>query len=80
MHEVSLVAALVDRIEAAAIRESFAKVLEIRLGVGEVSSVDASCLEFCFPGVTRGTILDGAKLVLVPREGRDLTVIDLDVE
>jgi len=80
MHEVSLVAALVDRIEAAAVRESFAKVLEIRLGVGEVSGVDGSCLEFCFPEVTRGTVLDGARLVLVPREGRDLTVIDLDVE
>jgi len=50
------------------------------LGVGEVSGVDGSCLEFCFPEVTRGTVLDGARLVLVPREGRDLTVIDLDVE
>jgi hydrogenase nickel incorporation protein HypA/HybF len=80
MHEVSLVAALIDRIEAVAASEHFAQVMEIRLGVGDDSGVDASALEFCFPEVTRGSVLDGARLVLVPREGKDLTVIDLDVE
>ena len=64
MHEVSLVAALVDQIEDVAQREGFERVLEIRMGVGALSGVDPSCLEFCFPEVTRDSVLEGAKLIL----------------
>lgn len=80
MHEVSLVAALIDRVEAVAVKECFSRVMEIRLGVGDQSGVDASALEFCFPEVTQGTVLNGAKLTLEPTKSKDLTIIDLDVE
>jgi len=63
VHEVSLVAALVDQIEETAVARNFRRVLEIRLGIGELSGVDPECLGFCFPEVTRSTILDGARLV-----------------
>ena len=64
MHEVSLVAALVDQIQEVAHKESFDRVLEIRIAVGALSGVDPSCLEFCYPEVTRDTVLEGSKLIL----------------
>ncbi len=70
MHEVSLVSALVDQIEETATTRNFQRVLEIRLGIGELSGVEPECLAFCFPEVTRFTILDGARLVteMIPAE------------
>jgi hydrogenase nickel incorporation protein HypA/HybF len=62
MHEVSLVSALVEQVEEVSRREGFRRVLEIRLSVGELSGVEPSCVEFCFSEVTRGTILEGARL------------------
>lgn len=64
MHEVSLIADLIDRVDEVAEAQKFDRVLEIRLRVGELCGVEPSCLEFCFPEVTRGTRLEGARLVL----------------
>jgi hydrogenase nickel incorporation protein HypA/HybF len=66
MHEVSLVAAVVEQVEEAAEREHFSRVLAIRLSVGALSGVDPACLEFCFSEVTRATVLEGARLSLDP--------------
>jgi hydrogenase nickel incorporation protein HypA/HybF len=68
MHEVSLVAALVDQIQEEARKQSFTHVLKIRLGIGKLSGVEAECLEFCFPEVVKGTILDGAALEMESEE------------
>ena len=64
MHEVSLVAAMVEQVEQAARAQGFERVTEVRVGIGAWSGVEASCVEFCFPEVTRGTVLDGAHLVI----------------
>lgn len=66
MHEVSLLAALVDQIEELAPRENFDRVLKIRIAVGAWSGVESSCLEFCYPEVTRNTVLEGSELILEP--------------
>jgi len=66
MHEVSLVAAMVEQVEQAARTQGFERVTEVRVGIGAWSGVEASCVEFCFPEVTRGTVLDGARLVIEP--------------
>lgn len=64
MHEVSLVARLVERIEEVARLEGFDRVLELRVEVGSLSGVEPACVEFCFAEVARGTVLEGACLVL----------------
>lgn len=64
MHEVSLVSALVDQMEETAVARNFQRVLEIRLAIGQLSGVDPECLAFCFPEVTRATVLEGARLVM----------------
>jgi len=64
MHEVSLVGSLVEQVEEIGRRQGFSQVLEIRLSVGALSGVEPSCVEFCFPEVTRGSVLEGARLHL----------------
>jgi hydrogenase nickel incorporation protein HypA/HybF len=79
MHELSLVSALVEQVDELSVRESFERVLEIRLGVGSQSGVEPACVEFCFPEVTRGTRLEGAKLVLARSDGREFRILDMEV-
>ncbi|NJL25976.1 MAG: hydrogenase maturation nickel metallochaperone HypA [Calothrix sp. SM1_5_4] len=62
MHEVSLVASLVDRITEVAAREGFSRVIKIRLRVGALSGVEPLALEFCFSEVVKGSVLEGANL------------------
>ena len=83
MHEVSLVSALVDQIEELKVKEDFAQVLEIRLGIGTQSGVNPESIEFCFSEVTRKSCLQGAKLVLErldsPSQITKFCVLDLEV-
>ena len=58
--------ALIEQVEDLASKEKFDQVYEIRVAVGAMSGVDPSCLEFCFSEASRGSVLNGAKLVLEP--------------
>jgi len=64
MHELSLISALVEQVEAVALKQSFKSVSNIRLAIGELSGVDPSCFEFCFSEGTRDSVLFGAKLTM----------------
>jgi hydrogenase nickel incorporation protein HypA/HybF len=66
MHELSLVAAIIDHALEVLAREGAARVLTVTLGVGVLSCADPSALAFCFPLATRGTALAGARLELHP--------------
>ena len=68
MHELSMMSALVEQVEALALKEQFEKVREIRLSVGTLSGVDPSCLEFCFSEASEDSVLNGAKLIIEPVE------------
>ena len=64
MHELSLAGDLVERLEEAARRERAARIVEIRLELGAMSGVDRDAFEFAFPEVARGTLAEGARLVV----------------
>lgn len=64
MHEVGLVSALIEQVEVLAKKHRFRQVERVRLGVGLLSGVNGESIEFCFPEVTRQTILQGAQLIL----------------
>lgn len=66
MHELSLVTAIVDHALEVLAREGAARVLTVTLGVGVLSCADPGALDFCFPIVTRGTPLEGARLEMRP--------------
>ena len=71
MHEISLVESVVALIEDERRKQGFSRVRTIRLKVGRLGHAEPEALRFCFDAVTRGTIVDGARLDIdiVPGEG-----------
>jgi hydrogenase nickel incorporation protein HypA/HybF len=57
-------------VEAVARQAGTARVVSIRLEVGELAGVARDALDFCFEVCVRGTPLDGASLDIVPIPGR----------
>jgi hydrogenase nickel incorporation protein HypA/HybF len=64
MHELSIVASVVDSVTESAAAFPGARVLEVRLRVGALASVVVDSLEFCWGIATEGTDIEGAKLIV----------------
>ena len=64
MHELSLAGGILKLVEDAAARESFARVLQLRLEVGKLAAVEVQALRFALESLAPGTALDGAELVI----------------
>ena len=64
MHELSIVASVVDTVTESLAAYPGARVLEVRLRVGVLASVVVDSLEFCWGIATDGTQLAGSKLVV----------------
>jgi len=64
MHELSIVASVVDTVTESLAAYPGARVLEVRLRVGVLASVVVDSLEFCWGIATDGTRLAGSKLVV----------------
>ena len=67
MHEMSLVADVVDLVER---RTTGRHVTEVRLRVGALTGVLPDAMQFCFELATAGTRLEGATLELETVPGR----------
>jgi hydrogenase nickel incorporation protein HypA/HybF len=64
MHELSIIASVVDSVTESVAAYPGARVLEVRLRVGALASVVVDSLEFCWGIATDGTELEGARLVV----------------
>ena len=71
MHEMSLCEGVIELVEEEARKGGFAKVRTVVLELGALGSVEPDAMEFCFDAVSRGTVADGARLVIetVPGAG-----------
>ncbi len=71
MHEVSLIESVVAIVADERKRQAFSKVRTIRLQLGALGHAEPDALRFCFEAVTKGTIADGAMLMIdiIPGEG-----------
>jgi hydrogenase nickel incorporation protein HypA/HybF len=71
MHEVSLIESVVAIVAEERRRQVFSKVRTIRLELGALGHAEPDALQFCFDAVTKGTIADGARLMIdiIPGEG-----------
>ena len=71
MHEMSLAEGVLQIIEDTARREGATRVKQVVLEIGRLSAVEPSALTFCFDVVTRGSVAEGAELVMdeVPGSG-----------
>ena len=64
MHELSIVASVVESVTHSLAAYPEARVKEVRLRVGVLASVIEDSLQFCYGIATDGTRLEGSKLVI----------------
>lgn len=80
MHEARLCLSLLDVAEQRAAEAGAARIVAVRLAVGEWSGVVPEALAAAFPLCAAGTRADGAALHIERVTGRDLVLRDLEVE
>lgn len=64
MHELSIVASIVDTVTESLAAYPGARVMEVRLRVGALTAVVEDSLQFCYGIATEGTALAGSALVV----------------
>ena len=64
MHEVSICESILDILKDEAKKNGASKVTAVRLRIGELSGVVEDALRFAFEVVTKGSIAEGASLVI----------------
>lgn len=69
MHEMSLAEGVLQLVEETARRERANRVKTVVLEIGRLSSVEPEALSFCFEVVTRGSLVEGAALDIIPVPG-----------
>ena len=70
MHEMSLMASMLELIEAQAREEAFDRVTRVVLEVGRLAGVEPEAMRFAFDVGTHGSVAQGAELVLLDTGGR----------
>ena len=72
MHEMAIAEGILDITLNYAERENAGRVERIGLLVGEMAGVEEESLKFCFSSLTRGTVAEGATLLIkrVPLVGK----------
>jgi hydrogenase nickel incorporation protein HypA/HybF len=72
MHEIAIVESIIDIISTEMKNHNMARVETIRLRIGEMSHIMPDALIFSFDVSSKGTPLEGAKLIIetVPTKGR----------
>ena len=64
MHEMSIVAGVIDSVVPAAREAGAQRVLSITLRIGDMTEVVDEALEFAFEALTEGTLCEGAQIVV----------------
>ncbi len=70
MHELSIAASLVDVAERTAREHGSTAVTRVHVAVGTLTSIEPDALAFSFPVAARGTLCEGAELVIERRPAR----------
>jgi hydrogenase nickel incorporation protein HypA/HybF len=64
MHEMAIAQSIVELVQDHAARDAFTCTRSIRLSIGALAHVDPQALAFGFDVVARGTVAEGAQLVI----------------
>ena len=64
MHEMSIIAGVLDAVVPSAQQAGADRVLSITLRIGDMTEVIDEALEFAFEALTEGTLCEGAELVV----------------
>ncbi|MGH9417084.1 MAG: hydrogenase/urease maturation nickel metallochaperone HypA [Terriglobales bacterium] len=80
MHELSLALSLLDGIETECAARGGLRARAARLRLGAASGVSADALQFAFETACQGTALEGLRLVTEATAGRELLLVELEVD
>ena len=69
MHEMALCESILGTLQDAARRDGFARVTKVRLEIGRFAGVETEALRFGFDVVTRGSLAEGAELIILDQPG-----------
>ena len=69
MHEISLAGSVINLIEAAAAREGFSRVRQVRCEIGELACVEADALRTAFAAASKESCAAGAQLEIITIAG-----------
>ncbi|MFG1464686.1 hydrogenase maturation nickel metallochaperone HypA [Xanthobacter sp. DSM 24535] len=69
MHEMALCESLRDALEDAARTQSFSRITRVRLAIGAFAGVEVEALRFGFDVVMRGSLAEGAELIVMEEGG-----------
>lgn len=72
MHEMSLCEGVVGLIEDQSRTQTFSRVKTVWLEIGRLAAVENEAMRFSFTAVARGTIAEGATLVIIDIPGQAL--------
>lgn len=69
MHEMSLCEGILQVLETESSKQGFSKVKTVWLEIGELSCIESEALLFGFDAVTRNSLAEGAKLLIISIPG-----------
>lgn len=64
MHEIGLAGGILRMVEAAAERDRFTRVAQLRIEVGALAGVEPRALQFALTAITPGTCLEGGEIAI----------------
>ena len=80
MHELHLLKDLLKDIIERGCRENVKKITKIYLRMGEFTEIDPEILKHFFNEHSKGTVAEGAKLIIEPSKDRELRLLSFDCE
>lgn len=80
MHEVSIIQSLLDQVERFGAEYAMNRVTRVVVRIGEETCVCEDSLQFAFVAISRGTLVEGAELVIERTPGRALDLQTIEGE
>ncbi len=62
MHELSIASGLVEKLLEFSAQNPGDTIIEVRLEIGELSTIDSDALNFCYESIIKGTPIKGSSL------------------
>lgn len=72
MHELSLLENVREILESHALSQNFTRVTRVTLEIGKLSCVEPDALRFSFDVVMKGSLAEGAELIIAELHGQGL--------
>jgi hydrogenase nickel incorporation protein HypA/HybF len=80
MHELGLAESILDLVREHVPPDRAIAVRRVTVRIGDLAGVIPDSLEFCFGAITAGTPYAGASLDIDRVEGRELRVVELELD